>query len=123
MRVGNDIVDVKRFLELVSNKRFLDRVFLEDEQQNILSQKDKQKRAERMAGRFSAKEAVAKALGLGISGGVDFLSICILPDEFGAPKVKLSGEALNVFNKLKAKEIELSISNTDSFATAVCVII
>ena len=123
MKVGNDIVEVRRFLELVSNKRFLDRVFSEKEQENILSLKDKQKKAERMAGRFSAKEAVAKALGLGISGGVNFLSISILPDEFGAPKVSLSGDALTVFNKLNAKEIEVSISNTESFATAVCVII
>ncbi len=122
MKIGNDIVEVKRFLELVSNKRFLDRVFSLEEQEHIALLKDKQKQAERMAGKFAAKEAVAKALGFGISGGVDFSKIMVLPDEFGAPKVKLLDQTKDVFEKMPEKEIEISISNTNSYATAVCII-
>ena len=122
MKVGNDIVEVKRFLALVSNKRFVERVFIKEEQDHIFEQKEKQKQAERMAGKFAAKEAVAKALGMGISGGVNFLSIGVLPDELGAPKVTLSGDALSIFNKSGNKEIEISISNTSEYATCVCII-
>ena len=122
MKIGNDIVEVKRFLGLIANKRFLDRVFAKEEQEHIFASKEKQKQAERMAGKFAAKEATAKALGLGISGGVNFLSILVLPNEFGAPKVSLSNEALAVFDKNGHKEIEISISNTSEYATSVCII-
>lgn len=122
MKVGNDIVEVKRFLELVSNKRFLDRVFTEKEQEHINMAKERQKKAERMAGKFAAKEAMAKALGLGISGGVEWNKIEILPNEQGAPKVTFFEPTKKIFEELKEKEIEVSISNTESFATAVCII-
>lgn len=122
MKVGNDIVEVKRFLGLVANKRFLYRVFNEKEQAHIFELKEKQKQAERMAGKFAAKESVAKALGMGISGGVNFLSIVVLPNDMGAPKVALFDEALNIFKKSGNKEIEISISNTSEYATCVCVI-
>lgn len=122
MKIGNDLVEVRRFLELVSNKRFLDRVFSTEEQEHIFVQKDKQKIAERMAGKFATKEAVAKALGLGISGGINFLSITVLPDEFGAPTVTLFDEALAVFRENGFNEINVSISNTSEYAESVCLL-
>ena len=122
MRIGNDIVEVKRFLGLVANKRFLDRVFSPEEQELIFASKEKQKQADRMAGKFAAKEATAKALGFGISGGVNFLNILVLPDELGAPKVELLGESLEIFKKNGFKEIEISISNTSEYAESVCLI-
>lgn len=122
MKVGNDIVDVKRFFELVLNKKFVERVFTEAEQAHIKQAKDRQKQAERMAGKFSAKEAVLKALGCGISEGVSLKEIEILPDEKGAPKVHMFGECLSKFNAMKEEQIEVSISNTAEYATAVCVL-
>ena len=122
MKIGNDLVEVKRFLELVSNKRFLDRVFSPEEQEHIFVQKDKQKIAERIAGKYATKEAVAKALGFGISGGVNFLNITVLPDEFGAPTVKLLDEALAIFKKNGFHEIDVSISNTSEYAESVCLL-
>lgn len=75
-----------------------------------------------MAGKFAAKEAVAKALGLGIAGGVNFLGIVVLPDEAGAPTVSLNGETLAIFEKNGMKNIAVSISNTSEYATCVCLI-
>ena len=122
MKVGNDIVEVKRFFELVSNKKFISRVFTDKEQAHIFALKDKQKQAERMAGKYSAKEAIAKALGFGISEGIDFLSLEVLPNEKGAPVVFLHNKALEIFQK-HFSQIEVSISNTANSATAVCVLI
>ena len=122
MKIGNDICEVKRFLGLLTNKRFVDRVFSLEEQNHIFSQKDKQKMAERMAGKFAAKEAVSKALGVGISQGVNFLNIIVLPDEFGAPKITLTAESLALFQKNGFKSIEVSISNTSDYASCVCLI-
>lgn len=122
MKIGNDICEVKRFFELTLNKKFIERVFTEKEKEHIFISKERQKQSERMAGKFSAKEAVSKALGLGISDGVTLNSIEILPDEKGAPKVFLSGETKKIFENLGYKNIEISISNTSSFATSVCII-
>lgn len=122
MKIGNDIVEVKRFVALMSNKKFMERVYTEAEQKHVSGAKDKQKMAERMAGKFSAKEAVAKALGLGISEGVTLNSIEILPDEKGAPKVKLYGEAQAELEKLGFKNAEVSISNTADLAFTTAVI-
>jgi len=122
MKVGNDIVEVKRFIALMSNKKFMGRVYTEAEEKHISSAKDKQKMAERMAGKFSAKEAVAKALGLGISEGVTLNSIEILPDDKGAPQVVLTGEAKKLLEKLGLKNIEVSISNTSEIAFSTAII-
>ena len=122
MKIGNDLVEVRRFLELASNKRFFFFFFSPEEQEHIFVQKDKQKIAERMAGKFATKEAVAKALGLGISGGINFLSITVLPDEFGAPTVTLFDEALAIFKKNDFNEINVSISNTSEYAESVCLL-
>ncbi len=53
-------------------KRFLDRVYTAAEQAYCLR---KRKAAESLAARFAAKEAGAKALGTGISRGVNWLEI------------------------------------------------
>lgn len=122
MRVGNDIVEVKRFLGLLNNKKFMERVFTTAEQEHIFSAKDMQKKAERMAGKFAAKEAVAKALGSGISEGVTFNCIEILPNEYGTPTVALHDQTSELMSKLGLSKIEVSISNTENMASAVCII-
>jgi len=122
MKVGNDIVEVKRFLALITNKKFMEKVYTKAEQEHILNAKDRQKIAERMAGKYSAKEAVAKAIGLGISEGLTLNSIEIVPNEKGAPQVVLTGDAKVLFEKLGFNSIEVSISNTSDLATSVCII-
>ncbi len=122
MKIGNDIVEVQRFADLVNNKRFIARVYTEQEWEHIQSAKNKQKIIERMAGKFSAKEAISKALGLGISEGVTLNSIEILPNDKGEPRVNLTGEAKNLLDSLGFKQVQVSISNSTTFATAVCII-
>lgn len=122
MKVGTDIVAVGRFIDKVDNKAFLNRIFTQKEIEHIFLLKDKQKQAERMAGKFSGKEAFAKALGTGISDGVDFSEIEILPDKNGAPHVELSGKTKQVFSKFDEKNIEMSVSHAAEFAISICII-
>ncbi len=63
---------------------------------------------ERIAGFFAAKEAIAKALGKGISKNLTFKDIILRKDSLGAPKAKLSRRAKKHF---KIKKIHLSISH------------
>lgn len=68
------------------------------------------------AGRFAAKEAIAKALGTGFGAEVAWHDIEILGNELGKPEVYLSEAAKKRF---KNPRILVSISHSTSHATAV----
>ena len=115
MKVGTDITVVSR-IESSINKfgdKFLDR-FLTKEEQNL------SKRVESIAGYWSAKEAVAKALGCGIGAELGFHDIVIYKDEKNAPYFKLSDKAQKYHN---IKNSSLSIAHDGGFAIAVVIIL
>lgn len=76
------------------------------------------RRAEYYAGRYAAKEAVAKALGTGFSDEVTWLDVEILRSATGAPTVSLSDGALHVAEEHGITGWLLSISHGDGFAVA-----
>ena len=75
-----------------------------------------------LAGRFAAKEAVAKALGSGI-GDVSWKKIEILGDEQNAPKLTLYGNAETKAQELGLTNWSVSISHTQSHSVAFVVAI
>ncbi len=80
------------------------------------------KKYERIAGRFSAKEAILKALGTGWSEGIQWHDLEILPNEKGAPQVVLSGRALDVLGAVGGHNVMISISHDAGIATAIALI-
>jgi holo-[acyl-carrier protein] synthase len=75
-------------------------------------------RAETLAGRWAAKEAVSKVLGLGVRGiGWRDIEIERLPT--GQPAVVLHGRAAARAEQLGMASIALSISHEDEFAVAI----
>ena len=80
----------------------------------------------RIAGRFAAKEAILKALGTGLGGGVTWKQIEILPDENGAPIARFSGAVARKLAALAASRDDaqsathchLSISHDGDYAIA-----
>ena len=88
LKTGIDLIEVERFRSQRPEirKRFIDRVYTEAEK-DYCGNND-----QHLAGRFAAKEAVAKALGCGI-GEIGWQEIEILNDEFGAPVLHLHGKA------------------------------
>ena len=121
MKVGIDSVDVGRFREKVNDKSFWKRIYTAREQAHINEFSNLAGVAERMAGKFAAKEAVSKMLGIGIDKGIKWTDIEILPNSLGKPTVNLTGFAKEQFSALKLKEIDISITHTAEFATAICV--
>jgi holo-[acyl-carrier protein] synthase len=114
---GIDIVECHRIADLLGKypDRFLDR---------ILTPKERE-RADRLhspiphiAGRFAAKEAILKVLGTGWRGGIAWTDIEITNDEMGAPRVELHGMCAQVADDCGIARILLSISHTDTVATA-----
>lgn len=115
--LGTDVVEVARFAEAMQRRgeRFIERLFTETERAHCAG------RPERLAARFAAKEAVLKALGTGLSG-CRWVHVDIVPEASGAPRVVLSGGALETARRMGVTDIHLSISHTRSTAMALAVL-
>ena len=74
--------------------------------------------AERLAGRWAAKEAVVKALGTGFMNGVTWKNVEILHDEQGAPHVHLYGDAAKIATDKGILHWLVSISHEKQTAMA-----
>ncbi len=70
------------------------------------------------AGRFAAKEAVAKALGTGFAGDITWRGIEILHRDGGAPYVRLSAEVKEFAEKMGITDWFISLSYTEDVAMA-----
>lgn len=115
---GVDIVEVARIREMLARHedQFLNRCFTPREQADAAGAG--KRREERLAGRFAAKEATLKALGTGWRHGIAWTEIEITPDDAGAPKLALTGQARAFADSLGATEWHLSISHTETHAIA-----
>lgn len=114
---GIDMVEIGRIQQTVDRygKRFLDRVYTDGEQAYCLRKK---KAAESLAARFAAKEAGAKALGTGISYGVNWLEIEVVREPSGRPALEFHGRAAQIAGHLGVARAALSITHTGALAMA-----
>ena len=96
-------------------ERFLQRFFTAGEREDCADNPT------RLAARFAAKEAVAKALGTGI-GDVSWLEIEIRTDnERRRPTLHLHGAAKSLTHDLNLNEWDVSLSHSNALAIAVAV--
>jgi len=112
--IGIDIVSITRIKQM--HERFGNKAlnkFLSPEE-IILVKNDTS-----LAGFYAAKEAIAKALGLGISQQCGFFDIKLHKDTLNAPYFTLSQHLIESFN---ITDTALSISHDGNFAIAVAVI-
>lgn len=72
-----------------------------------------------LAKRFAIKEAVLKALGTGLRGGIRWHDISVLHDDLGKPLLALSGEA---GRRLGSRRCHLSVSDEQDYALAFVII-
>jgi len=112
--LGIDIIRVSRIRDSLARfgDRFTRRVLTPTEMAYVRG------RPETMAGRWAAKEAVSKVLGLGVRGiGWRDIEIERLPT--GQPAVRLQGRAARRAEQLGMGRIALSISHESEFAVAI----
>lgn len=114
MEVGVDIVDLARIRSIYERfgQTFMKKILTEAEMRQCLSKPDP---VASLAGRFAAKEAVSKALGSGIAGGLSWQSIEVLNDNAGKPQVTLHRADLSC-------RVRLSISHDRHSAVAVALV-
>ena len=120
--IGTDIANIQRIKKSIKNKNFVYRLFNKIEIKKCNNQFN---RANCYAKRFAAKEAFSKALGTGISKGINFDEIIVHNTTTGKPKIKLLGNTKKkVIKLLKKKNIKIfvSLSYDKPFAFATVVI-
>ena len=116
LATGVDLIEIARIEEVIARhgKHYLERIYTPAE----LAQCGK--RMESLAGRFAAKEAVAKALGCGI-GDVSWLEIEVLGDDQNAPVLTVHGAAIKRAEMLGLSTWSVSISHSQSHSVALVV--
>jgi len=120
--IGTDVVNINRIKKLIRNKDFISRLFNNNEIRKCNGQINK---ANCYAKRFAAKEAFSKAIGIGISRGINFDEITVYNIKSGKPGIKLLGNTKKIVNKILNKKkinIFLSLSDDKPFAVATVVI-
>src|SRR3954463_7286759 len=112
--LGIDIIKVDRIRASLDRfgSRFTGRVLTPSEQRYVRD------RPERLAGRWAAKEAVSKVLGLGVRGiGWRDIEIERLPT--GQPSVRLPGRAADRAEQLGMERVAVSITHESDYAVAI----
>jgi len=121
LAVGVDLIEVERIEASMARygNRFLSRIFTDNELAYCKGQ------PHQLAARFAAKEAVSKALGVGIqhADGVGWHEIQVVSDASGKPMAQLTGHAARLAQAIGIHEIALSLSHTREHAIAMVVAI
>ena len=116
--LGSDLVEVGRFrLALERRATLAERLFTDGEREYGYSQHDP---AESLAARFAAKEAVMKALGVGI-GAFAFHDVEVVVTDDGAPSLVIRGAARALAAGRGVRAWHLSLTHTTHLAEAVAI--
>lgn len=115
--IGIDVVEVERIESSISEfgEKFTTRIFTESERAYCESQK---RPYLHYAGRFSVKEAVAKAFGTGIGKDVGWLDMEVVRAESGEPRIELSGSAKKFAEENGIVVIKISLTHAKHYAAA-----
>jgi holo-[acyl-carrier protein] synthase len=119
LSVGVDLVEIPRIRRALERwgERFLQRVYTPAEIAHCRG------RAPELAVRFAAKEAISKALGVGIwwPGGIAWHEAEVLSDRLGKPEVHLHGYAAERARALGLDCWAISLSHSDDNGIAMVV--
>lgn len=113
LTVGIDVIEIDRVAQAVARwgQRFLERIYTPGELAYCRG------RAERLASRFAAKEAVMKALGTG-NRGVGWHDVEVVRKPSGQPTIVLYGRASRRAASLGIQSLAVSLSHSRAYAVA-----
>ena len=120
--IGVDIVDNKRFKNLIKDNKFINRIFSKKE---IFASKKTLDKINFFSKRFAAKESFAKALGTGFRNNLNFKDIEIVNDNLGKPFYLINNKIKQIIKKNKKIanfELFLSISDEKDYSVAFTII-
>ena len=109
--IGVDIINNKRIQLSIKNKNFINRIIAKNE---ILISKKFKNKANFFSKRFAAKEAFAKAVGIGFRENLNFKDIQIVNNKLGKPYYLISSKIKSLIKKKKkVKNFDLFLSISD----------
>lgn len=126
--LGTDICQISRIKETVDKykTRFLNKTFTEKEIEYAYNHK--RSSYDKLAVRFATKEAVSKALGVGINGlgwskGIDWKDVEVQRTLMGELDIVLSGKAKDIANQKGITSWKVSVSHMGDYATSTVIAI
>ncbi len=123
MHIGTDLCNPRRIEQVYKRfgRKFLERILTATEIEDLENTSSRLSLVQRLAGRFAAKEAIAKLFTTGIGKELSFQDLEICRDKNGAPFVKLSSKATKLAETKNIQEIKISISHEDTMVMAVAI--
>jgi holo-[acyl-carrier protein] synthase len=127
--IGTDLTSIERIAATLEQHggRFIERCFSKEEQERVesASKDDPMTRAAGYAKRWAAKEACAKALGLGIRDEVFLKNIIVVNDSAGKPELVLQGGAKERLTALTPEGMTpcMHVSLSDEFPVATAFVV
>lgn len=115
--IGTDIVKVARMQKNLTRfgEKFARRILTDDELNDFVRQVHK---AHFLAKRFAAKEAAAKAMGIGFSQGLSLRQIGVAHDALGKPLLAFSGFAAEFVRERGITSVHVSLADEEDHAVA-----
>jgi holo-[acyl-carrier protein] synthase len=122
MGIGIDLVKSSRLQAIVERwgEAFLCRVFTPSEISYCLKRK---KSHQPLSARFAVKEAVLKALGMGVRMGIRWKDIETTNDPLGKPVVRLSGQTRKIAKEKQVTDILVTLSHEEEYSIAQVVLL
>lgn len=118
MQLGTDIIEIQRIKKVMQRHPSFCRRILTPRENECCQ--GRQNSAPFVAGRFAAKEAVVKCLGVGLRG-FSWQDMEILPDELGKPCLQLSPRLEAIARQRGMGRVQVSISHSRDYAVAVAI--
>lgn len=113
--IGVDLVEIERFRTVLDRTPSMRRrIFVPSEIDDAEVRPDP---VPSLAARFASREAVMKALGLGL-GAFDFHDVWVRRLDSGAPRLMIEGRAADLAVRAGVRRWHLSLSHTETTAIA-----
>lgn len=114
MQIGFDLVEINRMNSLLEKPKFLYKLFNQEEISYISNKKYK---GQSLAGLYAAKEAIFKAIGLGLSA-MPFKDVTIMHDKKGTPYPIFNENGEKRLKDLGFTSVSISISHDGEIAAS-----
>ncbi len=119
--IGTDIVKNTRIKRLLKTKKFISRIF---SQKEIKKSQNLSNKTSYFSKKFAAKEAFLKAVGTGITKGINFKDITVTNTNNGKPKILINSKVKKfVRQKLTKKKINIFVSISDEAEYSISLVI
>lgn len=115
--IGTDLIHIDRIQKSYARfgDRFLDRFLAPGEREVFMGRGQS---VSFLAKRFAAKEATAKALGVGIGARARWAEIEVINNADGAPQLRLSGAAAATAKTLNVNRCHIALADEANIAQA-----